>query len=242
MTPPPRGTAQASAVGNDVVDLLDPSTSGKHVDGRFLDRVLAPAERADLARSDDPAVTLWAFWAAKEAAYKSVSKLLGTPPVFAHASFVATWTEARPERWVGRVAYEELHVSVVATRSRGAVHAVALWGAEPASVLVGVEPLEEPREAWRDLLARLLPRLSAREADAVHSFPSAAVRIRARATLAPALAAEEAGVELVCDPGVTGRRPPRAVLAGKPAAADVSLSHHGSWIAWAVLPQNPLGR
>ncbi|MHB1191630.1 MAG: 4'-phosphopantetheinyl transferase superfamily protein [Longimicrobiales bacterium] len=231
-----------SAVGNDIVDLCEPRTEGKHSDPRFVARVLGERERAVLAQAEDPAVALWAFWAAKEAAYKVASKLRGTPPVFVHAAFCVAWTESGPARWEGRVAYEELDIPIVAVRSGTMIHAVAVSGAEIGSALPGAELLDAPAEAWGARLAELLPSFTKREADAVHSLPSAAVRIRARAALAEVLAAREADVEIVCDPGVTGRRPPRVLLRGVPAPADVSLSHHGRWVAWTVLPQNPLGR
>ena len=232
----------APVVGNDIVDLLDPRTAGKHADRRFIARVLDDGERVALSQAEDPAVALWAFWAAKEAAYKVASKLRGAPPLFAHAAFAVTWTESEPDGWAGRVAYEELQIPVVVARSGAVIHAVAAFGAAVGSALLGSERLGEPPEAWNARLAELLPRFTEREADAVHSLPSAAVRIRARSALAAVLAAEEADLEIVCDPGVTGRRPPRVLLRGRAAPADVSLSHHGSWVAWAVLPQNPTGR
>jgi phosphopantetheinyl transferase (holo-ACP synthase) len=232
----------APVVGNDIVDLLDPRTAGKHADRRFVARVLENGERAAHSKAHDPAVALWAFWAAKEAAYKVASKLRGAPPVFAHAAFAVTWRDTGPEGWVGRVAYEELEIPVVVARSGTVIHAVATFGAGVESVLLGSERLGDPPEAWNTRLVELLPRFTEREVDAVHSLPSAAVRIRARTVLAAVLAAEEVAVEIVCDPGVTGRRPPRVLLHGRAAPADVSLSHHGSWIAWAVLPQNPTGR
>ncbi len=229
-------------VGNDVVDLRDPRTVGKHSDPRFVARILGEGERAVLARAEDPAATLWAFWAAKEAAYKVASKLRGTPPVFVHAAFCVTWTEVGTARWEGHVAYEQLEIPVVAVRSETMIHAVAVSEGEIGSALPATGLLDAPAETWGARLAELLPRFTEREADAVHSLPSAAVRLRARAALADVLAAAEADVEIVCDPGVTGRRPPRVLLRGRPAPADVSLSHHGKWIAWAVLPQKPLGR
>lgn len=229
-------------VGNDVVDLQDSSTCGKHTDQRFTARVLADGERAALSASSDPAVELWAVWAAKEAAYKVASKLRGEPPVFVHAAFRVTWTEAGADRWTGRVAHEELELPVEVVRSGAVVHAVAVSEEGGEVPWVGVELLDTAREDWPARLEELRSRFTPREADAVHSLPSAAVRIRARAALATTLGAEEADVEIVCDPGVTGRRPPRAFLMGRPAPADVSLSHHGSWIGWAVLSQNPVGR
>lgn len=232
----------AVVVGNDIVDLLDPRTHGKHSDRRFLERVLNEDERAALSRAGDAASALWAFWAAKESAYKVASKLRGRPPVFVHAGFSVTWTDAGPDHWSGRVAWQELDVPVEVIAAGTIVRGVAAVGADVASVLHGAEPLDGPPEAWSERRTALLPRFTPREAEAVHSLPSAAVRIRARQALAGVLEVEERDLEIVCDPGVTGRRVPRVLLRGRPALADVSLSHHGSWVAWAVLAQNPLAQ
>ena len=79
------------------------------------------------------------------------------------------------------------------------------------------------------------------ERDAVYSHQSAAVRLGARADLARALAVDEERLEIVCDPGPTGRRPPRVLLNGLRTAADVSLSHDGQWIAWVIWTGNDSG-
>ena len=230
------------AVGNDVVDLRDPGTLDKHTDARFLGRVLGAVERAGVEAAAYPHAELWALWAAKEAAFKVVSKLRGKPPVFAHAAFAVEWTDVKPVRWVGSVTYEQVRIPVVVERHDSFLHAVAAVGAEVTAPILGAESLAGPPGGWGEELEALLPRFTAREADAVHSLPSAAVRLRARTALAAALSVEESALEIVCDPGVTGRRPPRVLLNGLPAPADVSLSHHGGWIAWAILLQNPPGR
>ena len=123
-----------------------------------------------------------------------------------------------------------------------AVHALAALGAEMPFARWGIERLGSPPEEWDAQLAELQPRFTPHEADAVHSFPPAMARVLARPALAQALGADEGDVEIVCEPGVTGRRPPRVLVAGRPAPCDVSLSHHGSWVAWALLAQNPGGR
>ncbi|MBN2439510.1 MAG: 4-phosphopantetheinyl transferase family protein [Deltaproteobacteria bacterium] len=61
-------------VGNDIVDLAAPGNPGKSMDGRFLGRVFTTEERALIAGSSRPDALLWALWAAKEAAYKAVSR------------------------------------------------------------------------------------------------------------------------------------------------------------------------
>jgi len=229
-------------VGNDVVDLEDSRALDKHTDARFLGRVLGTAERARMEAAAYPRTELWALWAAKEAAYKVVSKLRAEPPVFAHAAFLVEWTDVLRERWGGSVTYDSVRIPVRVERQDSILHAVAIAGADLAAAVLGAEPLAGPPGGWGEELEALLARFTPREADAIHSLPSAAVRLRARAALAVALSVEESSLEIVCDPGVTGRRPPRVLRNGLPAPADVSLSHHGAWIAWAVLLQNPLGR
>lgn len=61
-------------VGNDVVDLGDPENIGKSGDRRFCRRVFNTAELALIAAFPEPDTLLWALWAAKEAAYKAISR------------------------------------------------------------------------------------------------------------------------------------------------------------------------
>ena len=67
-------SAPELVVGNDVVDLSDPRWAHKEGDERFLARVFTPSERRAIEAAPDPARALWAHWAAKEAAFKVVSK------------------------------------------------------------------------------------------------------------------------------------------------------------------------
>lgn len=61
-------------LGNDIVDLTAPGNPGKIGDRRFLDRVFTAEEQGWIARAPLPDAALWALWAAKEAAYKAVSR------------------------------------------------------------------------------------------------------------------------------------------------------------------------
>lgn len=66
-------------VGNDIVDLAAPGNPGKSGDDRFCARVFTAEERALITGAPSPDALLWALWAAKEAAYKAVSR--GDPAV-----------------------------------------------------------------------------------------------------------------------------------------------------------------
>ena len=67
-----------------------------------------------------------------------------------------------------------------------------------------------------------------------NSRSSALVRLGARAALARALGVEESRLQVVCGAGPAGRVPPEVLLDGDAAPADVSLSHHGRWLAWGI--------
>ncbi len=227
-------------VGNDVVDLDVPLTRGKVEDARFLARILDDVELAAVHGAADPNRELWSLWACKEAAFKTATKVRGSPPIFAHAAFGVRLEEPGADRRprAGRVVYEELELPVMVVERRDVLHAVSY--AHPRTlplrneIDLGLALLDEPAASWNAPLEVLVRHLSPREAEPVHSRESAAVRLAARSTLAGAMGVAEERLEIVCAPGSPGRRPPAVLLDGASTTADVSLSHHGRWIAWAV--------
>jgi phosphopantetheinyl transferase (holo-ACP synthase) len=241
----------AVCVGNDVVDLEQPRTHGRAGDERFVQRVLAPAEAIEVRGAPDPDLELWCRWAAKEAGFKVISKLIGTPPRFVHRSFEVVWTAAgagastehggsgldQPIR-TGTVRYREFEALVSVALFPGTLHAVSFATREGNAGAVSVSPhleaLDSPGSAWDGALEVLRQRLTARESDAVYSRASAAVRLGARRELADVLGVAEERLEIVCAPGPTSQRPPRVLLDGGETEADVSLSHDGHWIAWVL--------
>lgn len=80
-------------------------------------------------------------------------------------------------------------------------------------------------------------RFSEREWAGIHSEASAVVRLRAREAAARLLGVPEERVEIVTRGEAVGRSPPVLLLDGEPAPATVSLSHHGRFVAWALLPR-----
>lgn len=226
-------------VGNDVVDLERVRTRDPRIHERFLDRVLSHAERSTVDADPD---WLWPIWAAKETAFKVATKVRGEAPVFAHRAFETT-LRTTPGGWDGWVVWEDVRVRADVRRAPGVVHAVGVLD-DPASpavdsgpvvtdtLRVGLARMDAPAAPWSAPLEDLLERFTAAERDAIHRLESAAVRIAAREALAEVLGVEETRLEIVCAPGSTGRRPPHVRLDGRAAAADVSLSHDGPWIAW----------
>ena len=233
-------TEQRGFVGVDVVDLRDRRCDGKVHDARFLTRVLNDVERGALAAAPDPTATLWRLWAAKEAAFKVVSKVRGAPPAFVHAAFCVDLPGPQSRSGLGNVEWEDVSVFIYWREMPGRIAALA-WN--------GVAADGPPEWAWgaaADIdpeptapMDMLLEKLSERERPPVHSRNSALVRLAARAALARALEVDEARVEVVCGEGPKGHVPPEALIDGRAAPADVSFSHHGEWLAWAIRPTGP---
>ncbi len=237
-------------VGNDVVDLTNPRTEGRATDDRFVGRVFDPDEQGSIRAAGDSDLEIWSRWAAKEAGFKAISKAIGSPPPFVHHAFKVAWTDASDiadgVARSGTIRYGEYVARVAVTVMPGAVHAVAHWSDLGTVGPIRLEPrvamIESPGSRWAGSKEELMRAFSAREADAVYSRESAAVRIGARADLAELLGVAESRLEIVCAPGPTSQRPPRVLLDGSQAPADVSLSHDGRWIAWAIWVDTTGGR
>lgn len=246
---------EAWRLGNDVVDLTAPRTRDKSSDIRFLRRVFDPEEAEALVSSPLPDRSLWLYWAAKEAIFKSVSKELGDPPVFNHPTFRVRFDarellrlaedphpggELPPLRGSGT--HGDRAFGLLARWTREYIHTLA-WLGGPArgmpDVLWKVVALPAadpagPRGAGKEDLES---RFTAEEWECVSHRRSAASRLEARRALAESLGVEEGRLEIRCAPGPPGRRAPLTFLDGRRAFLDLTLSHDGPFLGRAFLRQ-----
>jgi phosphopantetheinyl transferase (holo-ACP synthase) len=218
----------------DVVDLDATRTTGRSSDERFLSRVFSERERARIQAAPDPDLEVWSLWAAKEAAFKVIYKARSEPPVFHHARFEVV---DDPDSPIRTLEYEEHSVTLNLTRCGSRLLAWA-WSGPTTEIFVGHAEAERVRsrlglspelESWVD------SHFSPEERSAIHSLPSALVRLAAREDAARLLGIWARDLRIVCPPGHTGLRPPYLMVGDEMiTAADVSLSHDGPWIAWAI--------
>ena len=193
-------------LGNDVVDLADPETRPGARHPRFDARVFTREERAALAGAANPNRLRWSLWAAKEAAYKCAKKL-APGTCFSPVRF-AVRLDADG---TGSVEIGGCRLRVAIFSEGDALHAVATDAGAPE----------------RDVLRLVSERL----AGADPASASEAVR---------ALARDAAAALLGCAPGeidfAREGRVPRLRRRGEPQRLDLSLSHHGRFLAAALGP------
>jgi phosphopantetheine--protein transferase-like protein len=221
-------------VGVDVVDLTADRLRNRRLSRRFLERVFTEEERDRIDAAEDPVAETWTLWASKEAGFKVASKILGNPPVFRHRAFQVTDPPRNPQTTL-RYRDIVLDLTVRADPDRIVVHA---WNDPSSLVMVSemscdeaeaVLEFREPFEEWCEA------HFSRAERDAVHSRPSAFVRLLARRDAARFLDVAEDRLAVRCTPGRIGRRPPFLYLDGEELSfADLSFSHHGGQLAWAL--------
>jgi phosphopantetheinyl transferase (holo-ACP synthase) len=240
-------------VGNDVVDLsrVAHRARGEERERRFLARVFAPEERHRIAAAaaGDRILATWAGWAAKETAFKVHSKLLGSPPVFHHARYV-TEVELGPtdgglRSISGRVRGPGLEVRLSGWGSEAFVHlaGAGVLGTLPDApgwiLELGVERRREAPPAEVSAAGDPEEFFTPLEQEGIRGPDGARVRALARRRIRAHLARLRrpvSTVEIRTDPGLPGRSPPRVWIDGVPSGTlDVSLSHHGSCVAWALL-------
>jgi len=268
---PADGPRGVTAVGHDLVDLTRPRARDRAGDVRLLRRVLTETERARVAGADPKGAdrVLWAFWAAKEAAFKVHTQLRGSPPTFVHADYRV---HGAPPHEPGShgivvVAWEGGGCRVAVTQQRETVQAVAAGDGDPAGpgTEPGVVPLSDDglrlptpslpaghllvaetlptKDAggrWGQDEAELRPRFTDTEWDAVHAPASAWARLGVRRLASALLEIDEGELAVVCAPGVAGRRPPHLEHQGIRHPASVSFTHDGGHLGWSVLlPPSP---
>jgi phosphopantetheine--protein transferase-like protein len=202
-------------LGNDIVDLEE---AGLEIDGRFVARVCAPDERAQLARAPSSMAArraLWRMWAAKESAYKAWQRAeaeLG----FHHRAFAVDLDGAEVRLGGRRLALR--------------------WSESPAHVACVAAPAEATvLSAWATLDAAPARPLSPRERASVRGEDARAVRALAKVLLVERLGAPWDAIEIVRAPGVRRLGPPEVWLRDAPLpSVTVSLSHHGRFVSCAV--------
>jgi phosphopantetheinyl transferase (holo-ACP synthase) len=203
-------------VGNDIVDLHDPESHPGALHDRFDHRAFTDDERAVLSVSASPHRLRWTLWAAKESAYK-VAKKIDPAVGFRPRDFRVRQMGSGPAA-EGRMGEERAVVSheigsfaVWLDRTDDWVHAIA--------TLSSADVLSVGRWPGGAGVERLRP-------EGVD--PSRRVRELACEAVGSRLQLPPEHVHIEAD-----GRIPVALLGDRRLPVDLSLSHHGRFVAWA---------
>ncbi len=213
-------------VGNDVVDLRDPENQPGAIHPRFDERVFTRYERARILAATSPHRMRWALWAAKESAYK-VARKIDSRIYFSPRAFAVRIPGGEIEAHQALLAEADhavgrFHVWLEGTEEW--VHAVAsISGA-------GLAKAGWELRSLGSAAARRMPGLDA----------SARVRQMARSAVASALSIVPSDIVIAA----ASKRVPRVWWRGRKLAIDVSLSHHGRFVAcaWGRVAESVSGR
>ena len=203
-------------VGNDIVDLADAENIGKSRDKRFCRRVFNVEELSMIAGSARPDSFLWAIWAAKEAAYKAISR--SDPAVCSIPKKYPVIIEAESVRGIsicleGKVATPRGELIVNISMDEDMVYAVAALTAEALRRIVSrVERLDAAKDDSSDIARKI----SLEE-------------------IAQCLGCRTDDLSIV----KKKRRPgaPFIIFRGNELPAEISLSHDGRFVAFAFDPE-----
>ena len=213
------------AIGNDVVDLGSPDALGKSLDDRFVRRVFLPEEQKRIYQDSDPDCILWMLWAAKETAFKIISKI--HPAIHAGPLKYRVHLEETGLLPLRTPGFRQGHFTCLVETPEGSVITSALTGAdyvhafgsqgnqaEVGAMHLKIFRLDQPcfrDKPESDVVRKVLCRHLGRfwripvEQVAVHRDQEA----------------RRAG-------------PPVVYVGGERAPVDLSLSHHGRYGAFAL--------
>ena len=212
-------------LGNDIVDLRLAENEKSAANPKFVERVLAPPERHAYSQNGSDGRILWAYWAAKEAAYKALRKV-DPELVFAHRRFVVhqkntTALHGTHGSAQGTVMHEARRVPVIWVWNDDWLHCLTKDGPSEPDYRVCSLSQFRPGKSF----------VATRES---RSLSDASVAVR---QLASELLHELGvpGAQIVRPSASRRRGPPQVLQHGEPRTdIDISLSHDGRYAAAAV--------
>ena len=228
-------------VGNDIVDLNEPEAIGKFQDKRFINRVFCSSEQHIISAAALPDRALWTLWAAKESAYKIYAKRTSNP-AFAHRKFICRPPSVGDISSMKQASLKvdcpgDLSVEIQVKLSDSCIHARGSVGGDekpvPHWMLHGIERIDQ-RVAKSMTGEALAQQFSAAERNSIKTPQSAQVRMALKQALAVHQKIDAAQIQII-RPGLKGKlQPPYLLVDDQASLIDISLSHHGQWVAWCV--------
>lgn len=186
--------------------------------------MFTPSERDRIAGSENPDRELWTLWAAKETAYKVLSKYL---PSLSSAPGLFAVTLASPDPSASRV--EELRGTVASPSGRVAIR---VYRTDEYVHCVGTDEDTDPAEG---IIVQVI-RLAGGTGASPSLDESGLTRAAAVQRLSEHLDLNARAIEIRRIKKDRGLGPPVVYVQGEKTTIDISLSHDGSFGAFSFLP------
>ena len=227
-------------VGNDIVDLREAGVTAKSKNIRFVSRVFTEEEQTTISGSAHPDLTLWVLWAAKETAYKIISKIRPVS-VFTYKRFQTSMEEfMKPGdgsfHATVQVRYDNERMAVEVSGDAEWIHAV---GSESGSrnragffICSDAKKLE-PSSCRQEKNAFPEKSFTQEERASIRNVDSVWVRAYLKQDIAERLGIDPLRLQIIRPAKQNKIYPPFLLIDHKRASMDISLSHHGRWAAWA---------
>jgi len=208
-------------IGNDIVDLKTPEALGKAADTRFIERVLNPEEQRLVYNSDHPDTIVWALWAAKETAFKAVSKSHPNASSAPGRYPVILDPERINDSGTGMVMTQNGRVQVKIDFHDDYVHCI------------GIFSIAENLESIISRIGKINTDTSTAANDSISEKESSAVRRLAKKGIASWLQLNEQDIQIIRYNKDNRLYPPMVYAKGKATNMEISLSHDGRFAACA---------
>ncbi|MFZ3056385.1 MAG: 4'-phosphopantetheinyl transferase superfamily protein [Smithella sp.] len=195
-----------------MVDLREPANTGKSQDSRFLKKILTDVEMEFVKNAGNSDEALWSFWACKETAYKVIKK------TFPDVAFL-------PRRWPVTFDKSKSKKSdgLVKVPDKGDIY-IHLFSNPDYIHCVGVDELSALDKIICDV-----ENLPAGKTD-----PSLFSRLCLAQSLAKSFSLNLHQIKIKRTRTKGELQPPRVYIDGRKTDIDISLSHDGCFVAYAV--------
>ncbi len=239
---------QTPLVGNDIVDLRKAESAPS---SRFIHRVFSEKERARISATSKPVHLIWKYWAAKEAAFKVVRKI-SSSVIFAHSKFEVSDSKFKVSDnklevngW-GHVDYEGLRLLVLWRYGPNWIHSLALTDASVSKQVHWreIKKSEFLQNRWDgDCSATESPAKQPAkpqtESQMVRSFALREINPNNNDVRRPRSPCKGSQFSISREE-LDGRRLPPCVMQADSIVPgiDISLSHDGDYIAFALFQDN----
>lgn len=226
-------------VGNDIVDLTGERT-GKHLDKRFLKRVFTKNEKELIEYSSRPDKIIWMIWAAKESAYKIISKIY-PQTIFSHKKFevnLECLKDIKKKHFTvtSNVRYKNSNLEIEIECWNDKVSAKGFFsekeGLVNKRIFSDIKKLTASKKTFWSKEKNIDNYFSSEEKKSIRHPSSALVRYMIKKDISSKLGIEVSRLRIIRPSYNSKMHPPFLMIDEKKSKIDISFSHHGRWISW----------